>query len=53
MDVYVRLIQAMLESLDNDDDVEMMRPVLRRQNAVYIEPSSHTVIKDYIKNTWE
>ena len=46
MDVYLSLIQSMIEM----NNIE--RPRLRRQNAIYIEPSTSSVVENYIKNDW-
>lgn len=51
MEVYLNLIQAMLDmNIDEEDDID--RPILRRQNAIYVEPRTHDIIQNYIKNTW-
>ncbi len=48
MEVYLDLIRAMIEL----DEENIARPVLRRQNAIYIESSTHEVIKKHIKDDW-
>ena len=52
MDLYIRLIQSLIESSDDDDEYEVRQPVLRRQNAIYIEPVSNGIINEYIMNDW-
>jgi hypothetical protein len=50
MESYLNLIRTVVEEVDNIDDI--VRPVLTRQNAVYIESNIREVIKKYVKDEW-